>query len=152
MRTYDELLPVLSSFGHVLAKFVRVDKSAYDFGTGGLLCTSEIHMICAVDSFDGVGVTELAEQMSVTKGAVSQVVAKLVEKGMLVKEPDPENRARVVVRTTQLGHSASEGHRRFHQEHDQEFLQYLSELDEEAYAVVRELGERMNQWMDNYLE
>lgn len=152
MRNYDELFPVLSSFGQAFAKYLRVEKCALDFGVGTPLFPSEIHMISAVDSLAGVGVTELADALCVTKGAVSQMVAKLVKKGMLVKERDPENKARVLIRTTELGSRASEGHRVFHQEHDRDFLQYLSELDPDAYAVVRDMGRQMNRWMDNYLK
>lgn len=152
MRTFDELLPVFSSFGQALAKYVRVEKCAFDFGVGQPLFPSEIHMISAVQSLGQAGVTELADALEITKGAVSQVIAKLEKKGMLVKEQDPGNKARVVVRTTELGRRADECHKRFHQEHDRVFLQYLSELDEDSYAVVRDMGQRMNLWMDNYLK
>ncbi|WP_316899866.1 MarR family transcriptional regulator [Pseudodesulfovibrio indicus] len=151
MRSFDELFSMLCLFGGALTKYSMVDRHASDFGVGVKLFPSEIHMVTRVDSREGVGVTELAEESGITKGAVSQIVARLVDKGLLVKEPDPENRARVVIRTTEKGRAASERHLKFHRNHDKVFLDYLSGLSDEEYALVREVGEQLNRWMDEYM-
>lgn len=144
-------MPVLNLFGSAFAKYAVIDHRAMDFGVGVLLYPSEIHMVSRVDGRDGVGVTDLADELGITKGAVSQLVSKLVRKGMVSKEPDPENRARVAIRTTEKGHLASVNHLEFHRRHDRAFLDYLSGLDEREFAAVIQVGERMNCWMDAYL-
>ncbi|WP_207259758.1 MarR family winged helix-turn-helix transcriptional regulator [Desulfovibrio sp. Huiquan2017] len=151
MRSFEEILPLLNRFGAAMAKYARVDSHASDFGVGVALYPSEIHMVSRVDRHDGVGVTDLAEEFGVTKGAVSQVVTRLVDKGLLVKEPDPLNRTRVVIRTTETGHVASENHLKFHREHDKVFLDYLAGLDDADFARVEEIGAQLNRWMDAYL-
>jgi len=151
MRSFEEIFSMLNLFGSALTKYSLVDGHESDFGAGVSLHPSEIHMVSRVDCRDGVGVTDLAEEIGITKGAVSQMVTRLAEKGLLVKEPDPENRARVVIRTTAKGHTASQNHLEFHRTHDKVFLDYLAGLDDEGYAKVREVGEQLNLWMDEYL-
>ncbi|MCJ2163347.1 MULTISPECIES: MarR family winged helix-turn-helix transcriptional regulator [unclassified Pseudodesulfovibrio] len=152
MKTFEEMTPVLRDLGRAMAKYALVERKAFDFGIGVELFPAEIHMITAVDMRDGAGVTELAEEFGITKGAVSQLVAKLVKKGFLVKESDPENGSRVVIRTTELGHAASENHIAFHRDHDRVFLKYVAQLDEASYEIVRTMSRQMNLWMDNYLK
>lgn len=150
MRTLDELMPVFNRFGSVLTKFALIDRKARDFGVGVPLYPSEIHMVSRLDGRGDVGVTELAEELGITKGAVSQLVSRLVKKGMVTKEPVPGNRSRVLIRVTPLGHRASESHLAFHLQHDGAFLDFLAGLDDATYATVLRVAEEMNHWMEAY--
>ena len=135
-----------------MTKFSLVDRKAFDFGIGIMLHPAEIHMVTTVDMLGEAGVTELAEEFGTTKGAVSQLVGRLVAKDLLIKEVDSGNRSRVIIRTTELGQKASNNHLDFHKGHDREFMQYLGGLDDEAYETVNKLGKEMNFWMDRYLK
>lgn len=152
MRTFDEMTPVLRNLGRALAKYAVIDRKPYDFGVGMPLYPAEIHMLTTVDVLGGAGVTQLAGEFGVTKGAVSQQVAKLVDKGLLAKQPDPENKTRVIVTVTARGREASRNHLEFHKQHDRAFLDYLSRLDRESYAAVSEMAEEMDRWMERYLK
>nr|WP_321513888.1 MarR family winged helix-turn-helix transcriptional regulator [uncultured Pseudodesulfovibrio sp.] len=152
MRTFEEMMPVLTQFSRAMTKYSLIDRKSFDFGVGMQLYPAEIHMVTTVDMHDAAGVTELAEELGTTKGAVSQLVGKLVKKGLLVKEPDPEHGARVIIRTTELGKKASDNHVNFHRNHDRDFLEFMSQLDDDAYETIRQFGEQMNMWMDNYLK
>ena len=150
MRSFDELLPLFGLLGEVLTKYSLIDRKPIDFGVGVALYPSEIHMVSRIDGRDGVGVTELAEEMGITKGAVSQLVARLEKKGLVTKENAPDNRTRVLIRTTERGHTATRNHLEFHREHDKDFLEYIAGLDDESFAAALRLAERMNRWMDGY--
>lgn len=152
MRTFEEMMPVFKNLGKAMAKYSVIDRRAFNFGVGVDLYPAEIHMITVVESLDEAGVTELAEELSITKGAVSQLVAKLVKKGLLIKESNPEHGARVIIRTTTLGSTASKNHLAFHEDHDRDFLKYLSELDDASYEAIHKMSKKMNLWMDNYLK
>ncbi len=152
MRTFDDISPVLRQLGRAMTKYAMIDRKPYDFGVGVNLYPAEIHMITAVARMDGVGVTDLAREVGVTKGAVSQQVAKLVEKGFLAKQPDPENNSRVRITVTDQGRKASECHCDFHREHDRVFLDYLASLDEVSFSTVAGMADEMNSWMDRYLK
>ncbi len=84
-----------------------------EYGTGVPLYGSEIHTIQAIGKSIGTNVTELAEKMGVTKGAVSQMVSKLVEKGMVRKTRAQDNAKEVVLELTELGRIGFRNHARF---------------------------------------
>lgn len=152
MKSFEEMLPLLQGMGRVLAKYSVIDRTPFDFGVGMKLHPAEIHLVSAVEEHRGVGVTQLAQEFGVTKGAISQQVAKLVKKGLLSKQAHPGSQAKVVIRTTALGKAASDNHMAFHREHDTAFFEYLGALSDDKYATVTELVEEMNNWMDTYLK
>lgn len=152
MRSFDEMRPVLQLLGRAMAKYSVIDRQPFDFGVGMELYPAEIHMVTTVDMLEGASVTELAREFNVTKGAVSQQVAKLVKKGLLEKKGDPANGSRVIITTTDLGKTASDNHLDFHREYDKAFHAYLGGLDSASYKGVAQLAEEMNKWMDSYLE
>lgn len=152
MRNFDEIKPLLQNVSHALAKYTIIDRMDFDFGVGVSLYPSEIHMLEAINRRNKVGVTELAKEFGITKGAVSQLIGKLVKKELVVKEKDLENKARVIIKTTKLGRKACKNHAEFHKKHDKAFFEYLRQLDDNSYNVALELSKHMNLWMDKYLK
>lgn len=152
MRTYEDITPLMKSLGHALYKYTVIDRKDFDFGVGVNLFPAEIHMLEAINCRNGVGVTELAEEFGVTKGAISQLINKLVKKKLVVKEPASDHKSRVVIRTTPKGKTACQNHREFHREHNKMFTHYLEQLDDKSFNTVVELTNQLNLWMDNYLK
>ena len=74
---------------------------------------SEIHTVQAIGKSAGINVTQLAERMGVTKGAVSQMVSRLVEKGMVQKARAQDNAKEVCLNLTELGRVGFHNHERF---------------------------------------
>ncbi|SDK90979.1 DNA-binding transcriptional regulator, MarR family [Maridesulfovibrio ferrireducens] len=152
MRKVKDVIPNMCSLGKVLSQYTMVAQKSFDFGIGMQLYPAEIHTLSTVERLGGGGVTEIAHESGVTKGAVSQLISKLVKKELCVKEKDPENGARVVIKLTALGKIAVDNHYNFHLEHDRVFLEYLRSMDDEKLQVFDDICRNMNKWMDNYLK
>lgn len=152
MKTFEETISLLNELYKAMSKFAVVERQPMNFGVGIALCSSEIHTLDAVDKHDGVGVTELAEELEITKGAVSQTISKLESKQLLTKEQDPLHRSRVIIRVTPLGSVACKNHVAFHKEHDKHFVKYVASLDDCSFAQCSEFCRQMNKWMDTYLK
>lgn len=152
MQNTTEINKLFKSLEKIFITYSQIEQCAIDFGVGTNLHSAEIHMISTVHRMGGASITELAQETGVTKGAVSMLVKKLTHKGMLQKEEDPENRSRIIVSTTGLGAKASEGHQRYHADHDQEFLDYLKSLDDHSFKAVAEFGKQMGIWLEQYLD
>lgn len=87
MHDYSELSRFMERTMH---KYLQVEKQPRQYGPGILLTqTTEIHTIAIIGDQPNINVTELARQRGVTKGAASQLVYKLVNKGYLRKEKSP---------------------------------------------------------------
>lgn len=108
---YEEILEKLE-------KIIMLTESMHSpplsFGTGKLMHTKEIHTIQAIGRYPGINVTRLAEQMGVTKGAISQTIGKLAKKGLIRKRKIFGNKKEVVLELTDLGWVGFKNHEKFH--------------------------------------
>ena len=151
MQQFDEAtIERMRKLGKIFSKYTMVERMSFDFGVSTKLYPAEVHALSAVDLLGGCGVTELANELGVTKGAASQLASKLVKKGLLDKDACPEHGSRIMLRVTETGKLVSDRHLAFHFEHDKNFLEYLQALNEEEQRIVDEFCHKMNGWMDNY--
>lgn len=151
MRTFTDMQPQLSALCGVLEKYVRVSRTPVDFGGGEPLFPQEIHFVSACAWAGGASVSDLCRRFGTTRGAASQMVGKLVRKGLLAKRRDPEKGSRLIVEPTEKGLAAHRAHMAFHEVHDGRFLDFLAGLCTEEYEVFAALCGEMGRWMDSYL-
>ncbi len=86
-----------------------------DFGTGHRLYPAEIHTIVAIGDNEGMGVTELARQLDVSKPTVSERIRRLVNKRFIRKEKNPADAKAVTLWLTADGNAAYAHHEAHHQ-------------------------------------
>ena len=138
-RKLEELLTLLD---RVVAKLTAIQQAPRQYGTGVSLHGSEIHTIQAIGKNPGINVTQLSEKMRVTKGAVSQMVSRLVEKGMVLKQPARDSAKEVALGLTELGRTGYRNHEEFDMEVLDTVREYCgSDLDTklDAYlSVIRD--------------
>lgn len=89
------------------------EKALHDYGTGEVYTALEVHTVSRIEDNPGITVTEIAEQTARTKGAVSQIITKLENKGLVRREKDPENPRRVCLFVTPEGLELSKCHKKF---------------------------------------
>ena len=75
-------------FQRVMKLAVRLEQTPRPFGTDELLTATEIHLVEIIgENGESLSVTDLAGLLGVTKGAVSQTLKKLENKGLTTKHP-----------------------------------------------------------------
>jgi len=111
-------------------------KQPRDYGTGQLLYQSEIHTVSVICNHEQVNASELAQIMGITNGAITQVVNKLIQKGLVEKYNLPGNKKEVHFRLTESGRIANEAHYRYHEKIHGHVIGYLSELDKEKIEAI----------------
>ena len=100
---------------HRIANMIgRIEKTPRNYGTTSPLHHSEIHTIRDIGREPGINVTGLAQKQGVTKGAVSQVLAKLEKKKLIIKMKEIDNDKTVYLKLSEQGVKAFQGHRQFH--------------------------------------
>jgi DNA-binding MarR family transcriptional regulator len=67
------------------------------------LYASEIHLVLIINEGYTKNITEMANRLQITKGAVSQTLSRLEAKGVLLKTKDPYNKNELSVAYTPLG-------------------------------------------------
>lgn len=83
--------------------FVQYITANHEYGDGGVLHMREAHFIVAVGLGEGKTMSEMAEAMSVTHGAVSQIATRLEKKGYILRRQDANDRRQIVVALTEKG-------------------------------------------------
>src|SRR4030042_141323 len=85
---------------------------------------------------EGISVKELAERSSVTPGAITQFIDALVERGLVAREGDPNDRRVVRLKLTELAKSQFE---KFRKEHLASMFKIFEVLSDEEIKQLIEL-------------
>jgi len=99
----------------IVYKLAEIDKQVRNYGTDSPLHVSEIHMIQEIKNSNGSHISEIARNLDVTRGAVSQIIMKLEKKGFVRKEMDSENKLKLVPVLTEKGETADFNHKKYHE-------------------------------------
>jgi DNA-binding MarR family transcriptional regulator len=93
---------------HVLNKTIFKEKKKIFTFKGVSLYPSEVHLMLVIKNDIDTNATEIAKQLGLTKGAVSQTLLRLEKKGIILKTKDPYNKNELTLSLTTLGEEAYE--------------------------------------------
>ncbi len=111
-----------------------------DYGTGESYSMTEVHMLTRIADHPGITVTELSQRGNRTKSAISQVVKRLEEKGLVEKRKAADNGSRTLLYATPSGRQLSDYHKAYDVEHGAAFDAMLaSEKGEQAVEQFYEV-------------
>ena len=85
------------------------------FGAENRLYPAEIHTVVAISKTQGISLTKLAEELGISKPTLSERIRKLVRKGFVRKEKNPEDRKAVTLWLTEEGEIAERHHAAHHE-------------------------------------
>ena len=125
-------------------RYVELSKKCYEYCEGISLYPNEIHTVEYIAESSTTNMTDIANQLGLTKGAVSKMIAKLENMGLLVRYKYQPNQKEIYIHLTHLGVRAYEGHKEYHQDMWKRLSGYFSVLDEEHQSVILD-------FLDNYL-
>lgn len=100
-----------------------------------VLSPPQLHLLFTIAGRkEGISVKELAEGASVTPGAITQFVDALVERGLVMREGDPNDRRIVRLKLTELARNQFE---KFRKEHLAAFSRVFAVLtDDEIKQLI----------------
>lgn len=138
----NEFEKTISLFLKAVNHYRTFEADPVDFGNGELLYPSEIHFIEFVGNHPYCSLTLAAEEMEISKGAVSQLVKKLVRKGFLRRTSQQKGGNQAGLFLPEKGKTAYERHRAFHQSYNKALLDHFGEIYDEDLAKVNRFLER----------
>ena len=140
------------TFLRIINKFKALEKIPIDHGTGDLLYASEVNTLELIGRFPNINLTQIAKKRGVTKGAVSQIVAKLVKKQLVSKNQAPDNDKTVLLKLTDAGEIAFENHEKFHEKYDSPMVEKLNSMSNEQLGLVADTFAMLESTIDSYLK
>lgn len=148
MRDFSELTELME---RVIHKYTRWEDKKRTYGTEVPLSKAEIHTIAAVGDHPAINITALAAVMGVTKGAASQMIYKLVDKGAVEKRVSPDSDTEVVLNLTSAGKKNYETHAAYHRQAGDKALDLLREMPEPLLEGMAEYFEAFEKVIDEGL-
>lgn len=100
---------------HQVSYLYTSTKVPHDYGTGEDYTHLEVHTLKHIAENSGITVTELAKNFGKTKGAVSQLLKKIENKGLIYRQVDLDNDSRLNLFLTEKGKELNECHRQYDQ-------------------------------------
>lgn len=136
----------------IIHKYAQIEKMPQKYCGDLMLSQSEIHIIVTIGDQPGIGITQLAKMRGITKGAVSQMVYKLVAKGLVIKKISPDSDAAVNLFLTEKGEQAREEHRKMHESKSEMFMKLMSSISEESLISMTTFFNEFEKELDKMLE
>ena len=133
-----QLQELIDLFLKILHLYSVIGRKPKDYGTGDLLYFAEIHTISMVGKNREINMTQLADLMGVTRGAISQTIRKLVSKHLILKTRTTNNKE-FNLRLSEKGMKVLKGQESF----QQELFTFAGTLYEKASVHDVELVKRL---------
>lgn len=151
MKEQETLLMMAEQFLRIINKYNQIESTPVCSENGMPLNPAEIHTIEAIGKHDGTNITELARIQGITKGGVSQMIAKLGKKGLVAKTKDGLNDKEVKLRLTPAGLKAFRGHENMHAAMYSDLLKLLEDVNHTEVERIREILSKIEGYMDKYM-
>ncbi|MRN52488.1 MarR family transcriptional regulator [Paenibacillus monticola] len=121
---------VLMGFRDLYNKLVWLNKDKMEDSLKGYK-SSEVHCIEYIEKNIDSNVTKLAESFYMTRGAISKMTKKLMEKGLVESYQKPDNKKEIYFRLTEQGKVIYKIHEELHkefQERDKAVFEQVTEV------------------------
>lgn len=146
-QVVNKVEKVLTGFRDVYNKTVFLNKEKMEEGLKGYK-SSEVHCIEYIEKNVDSNVTILAESFYMTKGAISKVTKKLIEKGLIESYQKPDNKKEIYFRLTEQGKKIYEIHEELHNEFQERDKVVFEQLTEEQFDSMLSFVDKYNRHLD----
>lgn len=129
------------NLGRLIMQLKRLERQPHTFGSAGTLSPSEIHTIDAIGCDGAILMSELAVRLGVTKGAITQLIDRLLAKELVTRTPHPHDSRGIIISLTTKGKEAYKAHEA---KHNQFYDQLRSHLNEQEIKIFEKSIEILN--------
>ena len=129
---------VICSFIELTEQIANSKTNILDFGNDDMtFYRGEIHMIKMIGDSPGIHSAELARKFGITPPVVHKTLQKLIERGLIVREDDPEDKKRFLLYLTEKGMEAYHAHEVYHEENDKALFEFLANTPKNQLPAVK---------------
>lgn len=146
MNKYIEIAQMLE---RVIHKYNESENVKRYYGTDIMLTRKEIHTVQLIGQYPQIGIVDLAQRQGVTKGATSQMVKKLAQKGLVIKKQSRASEAEICLELTELGQKAFKGHADYHHNIGKQWKQLLDQMSEENLKALIQFIQSAEKMLDS---
>ncbi|HDR8184248.1 TPA: MarR family transcriptional regulator [Bacillus thuringiensis] len=138
---------VMNGFRELYNKMVWLNKDKMEEGLKGFK-SSEVHCIEYIENNTDSNVTQLAEAFYVTRGAISRMTKKLINKGLIESYQKSENKKEIYFRLTEQGKEIYKIHEELHNEFRQRDKAVFEQVTEAEFDSIINFVEKYSRHLD----
>ncbi|MEC2491705.1 MarR family transcriptional regulator, partial [Bacillus cereus] len=116
-------------------------------GLNGFM-SSEFHCIEYIENNADSNVTQLAEAFYVTRGAISRMTKKLIQKGLVESYQKSENKKEIYFKLTEQGKEIYKIHEDLHKEFQERDKAVFEQVTEEEFDSIISFVEKYSRHLD----
>ncbi|MDT2565432.1 MarR family winged helix-turn-helix transcriptional regulator [Enterococcus avium] len=147
----DKKEEVLEGFAEVFNKRAWLNKVKMEKALAGY-AASEVHCIEFIGKHNDPNVTKMAESLYMTRGAISKLTKKMLEKNYIESYQKADNKKEIYYKLTAKGKRVFELHEQLHKEFEERDQIVFEPIKEEQYNAFLEFLERYNQHLDQEIK
>lgn len=141
---------LLEQFYKINGKINKMRSTPIRFEGTEPLNTAAIHLIDVIGKHPEYNVTQIAQTLGNTKGAVSQMTAKLERKGLLEKRQAAASDKEIQFVLTDEGRKVYDGHERLHAELYQRLECLFRDFTPEDVEKLKKAGDAIDECLTEY--
>ena len=138
---------VILGFRDILNKIVWLNNPKMEESLKGHK-SSEIHCMEFIGKNADSNVTKLAESFFMTRSAISKIMKKLLEKGLIESYQKPENKKEIYFRLTEEGLAINKIHDDLHKEFRERDKKVFEQVTEEQFDSILSFVEKYSKHLD----
>lgn len=138
---------VMNGFRELYNKLVWLNKDKMEEGLKGFK-SSEVHCIEYIENNADSNVTQLAEAFYVTRGAISRMTKKLIQKDLVESYQKSENKKEIYFRLTEQGKEIYKIHEDLHKEFQERDKAVFEQVTEEEFDSIIRFVEKYSRHLD----
>lgn len=138
---------VLVGFRDLYNKIVRLNKDKMEDSLKGYK-PSEVHCIEYIEKNVDSNVTKLAESFYMTRGAISKLTKKLIQKGLIESYQKSDNKKEIYFRLTEQGKAIYQIHEDLHNEFQERDKAVFEQVTEEQFDNMLHFVDKYNRHLD----
>ncbi len=142
---------VTTGFRELFNKMVWLNKLKMEENLKGYK-SSEIHYIECIGKNVDSNVTKLAESLYMTRGAISKMTKKLIQKGIIESYQKPDNKKEIYFRLTEQGQAINKVHEKLHKEFQERDKPVFEKVTEKQFDSMLSFIEKYSNHLDKEIK
>ncbi|AIY75391.1 MarR family transcriptional regulator [Bacillus anthracis] len=142
---------VMNGFRELYNKLVWLNKDKMEEGLKGFK-SSEVHCIEYIENNTDSNVTQLAEAFYVTRGAISRMTKKLINKGLIESYQKSENKKEIYFKLTEQGKEIYKIHEELHNEFQERDKAVFEQVTEAEFDSIINFVEKYSRHLDEEIK
>ncbi|WP_342513353.1 MarR family transcriptional regulator [Sporosarcina sp. FSL K6-1522] len=136
-KIFHEMMETVYEYSRKINAYESIPRK---YGTEDELYMVEAHTINLIGDKVQTNISELAELTNKTKGALSQMVDRLIKKGMVIKSKNPLDNREVIIQLTEKGKVVYDFHKKLDKLEYRRLLKDLPEFTAEDFLKYTQIS------------